>query len=83
MARAIVRYSINGEQTNATGNAVRKLLQDAGFDRVGTASFEAFGPPQPILVAALRDALDILENPLGGGELDHLWLYVDDPEAIQ
>lgn len=80
MARAIVRYSINGEQTNVTGNAARKHLEAGGFDRLGTASFEADGANQGALVLALRQLLEILEDPPGGGWLDHLWIYLDDPQ---
>jgi hypothetical protein len=80
MARAIVRYSINGETSNVTGNAARMLLQNQAFDRLGTASFEADGPPQHDLLDTLRNLLVILENPPGGGSLDHLWIYLDEPD---
>lgn len=42
--RAIIRYSINGERSNATGNEVTRALEDRGFQKTGTASFEAEGP---------------------------------------
>jgi hypothetical protein len=74
MARAIVRYSISGEQSNITGNAARGALAD--FDKPGTALYEAEGSPAD-LIAALRDLLDVLEDPPGGGEVDHLWIYFD------
>lgn len=78
VARAIVRYSINGEGSNVTGNEARGLLQQAGFERHGrTAAFEAEDLDVPSLMAALRALLDTLENPPGGGAIDHLWVYVD------
>ncbi len=82
MARAIIRWSVNGERSNQTGNEVVGRLQQAGFERVGTASYEVDGAPMRHLVAALRDALDVLERPIGGGRLDHLWVYVDNPDSI-
>ena len=35
MARAIIRYSLDNDQSNITGNQVRKLLEEAGFERSG------------------------------------------------
>jgi len=29
------------------------------------------------LVEALKEVLDQLQHPPGGGNLDHLWIYVD------
>ena len=80
MARAIVRFSINGEQSNVTGNQIRTLLENNGFDRVGTASYDADEMGTDQIVAALGELLQVLENPPGGGHLDHLWIYVDTPE---
>ncbi len=81
MARAIVRYSINGESSNITGNAARGALwEHGGFERSGTASFDADGP-QEDLVTALRALLEVLDEMPGGGTLDHLWIYLDEPEG--
>jgi hypothetical protein len=79
-ARAIVRYSINDEKSNVTGNQASQILEDAGFAKIGTASFEADVPDQEALVDALSRLLVILRNPPGGGRLDHLWIYLDHPE---
>jgi hypothetical protein len=79
-ARAIVRYSINGETSNVTGNEAAKVLKDAGFDRIGTASWEGDIPDQGAVVDALQKLVTILRDPPGGGRLDHLWIYLDHPE---
>ena len=80
MARAIIRFSIDNESSNVTGNQIRDLLQDKGFDKIGTASFDTDGMDTASIVAVLRELLPILETPPGGGRLDHLWIYVDQPE---
>lgn len=80
MARSIVRYSIDGEKTNATGNEARKILESAGFEKIGTASFEALDVDQAILLAALAQLTNLFANPPGGGRVDHLWVYLDEPE---
>jgi hypothetical protein len=80
MARAIVRYSINGEGSNDTGNRAREGLEASGFEKIGTATFEADGAETRELIAALRALLAVLERPPGGGSLDHLWVYVDNAE---
>ncbi len=52
MARAIVRYSINGEGDNYTGNQARGALNAVGFDKIGTAAYEADGrKPQTLSLA--------------------------------
>lgn len=79
MARAIIRYSINGEASNATGNQVRGRLGEADFEWVGTASFEAEGPDVDELLDALGDVLRTLKSPPGGGTVDHVWIYLDSP----
>lgn len=70
---------MNDEGSNTTGNAARARLEDAGFERQGrTAALESDDLDVPTIMDALRDLLDILESPPGGGTLDHLWIYVDD-----
>jgi len=79
MARSLIRFSVNDEQNNATGLAVRATLEGGGFVRIGTGTFEANGPAPHALVATLRAALDQLGQPPGGGVLDHFWVYLDNP----
>ena len=78
MARAIIRYSMNGEKSNETGNAVGKILKDAYFVKAGrTACYEADGVSAVEAVKAIKRALDLLATPPGGGRPDHVWVYVD------
>lgn len=77
MARAIIRYSIDHEGSNVTGNAVRGALQDARFEHAGTATFDARERSPADLISALRRTLEILDERPGGGEVDHLWIYMD------
>lgn len=80
MARAIIRWSVNGEGSNQTGNAITKELEANGFGKIGTAAYEAEDAPLPTILTGIRQALDRLENPPGGGSLDHVWIYVDTPD---
>lgn len=79
MARAIVRYSLasTAADRRARGD-VRTRLDDAGFHKIGTASWEASGIALADLASALQDVLRIVE---GTGSLDHLWIYLDNPKA--
>ena len=80
MARAIIRYSLDSDASNATGNQIRTDLEAAGFEKIGTASFEAWGIAQGDALNALDALFETLKNPPGGGNLDHLWVYFDDPD---
>jgi hypothetical protein len=82
MARAIVRYSFNGptETSSPKRTAVRDLLNDRGFEMVGTASREIRNVALPEIVDALHRLLAELEELPEGCGLDHLWVYVDQSE---
>jgi hypothetical protein len=82
MARAIIRYSFDNETSNASGRAIGTVLQDAGFVKQGTACWEATGAQLVLIHAALLQALDICQHPREAqGRLDHLWVYIDDPDS--
>jgi hypothetical protein len=55
-------------------------LEAHGFDKVGTASFDAADAEIGDVLSGLKALTTLLENPPGGGTLDHLWVYVDDPQ---
>ena len=74
MARAIIRYSFAGEEKQRR-TALREGLEAAGFERIGTALFEATGTPAE-LTEALQEALTIVAETDDAG-FDHLWLYMD------
>ena len=63
--------SVNGERSNATGNAVAKVCEDGGLRWRRNGELDERSS-KPALVATLREALDVLENPPSGGCSDHL-----------
>lgn len=77
MARAIINYSFESEGSNVSGNAVRKVLEDADFEKLSTASYQTEGRTEDELVDALESVLEIIRQPPGGGSIDHLWVYLD------
>ena len=77
MPRAIIRFSLDGERSNITGNAIRKELEYFGADRIGTGAYELETPDLEALIAAMQDTLETLKHPSGGGRVDHIWLYLD------
>lgn len=77
MPRAIVRFSLDGDRSNLTGNAIRKDLEWLGADRIGTGAYELETPDLQGLIAAMQDTLEALKHPAGGGQVDHFWLYLD------
>ena len=77
MARAIVRFSMSGDDGTTTTTA-RECMQKFGFRRVGTGSWEASGAQIHDLMDAVRSVTEILEHPKKAGVLDHLWVYIDD-----
>jgi hypothetical protein len=81
VARAIVRWSITGEKSNESGNEIVEILTANGFVRVGTASYESDDQPLPKLFDTMRRAMAVMQSPVGGGNLDHFWVYVSVPEG--
>ncbi|MFL6239297.1 MAG: hypothetical protein ACJ735_07415 [Actinomycetes bacterium] len=82
MARAIVRWSVNGEKSNQTGNEVTELLSVFGT-KLGTGAWEVDGLELRPLFELLRRVMDKLANPPGGGSLDHVWIYADSSDAAR
>jgi hypothetical protein len=84
MARAIVRLSTNNDKgQRALRSQVRDLLTDAGFKSRGTAVWEADDKPIGELLKAVERATKILQrepSQFREGTLDHLWVYVDNPD---
>jgi hypothetical protein len=74
MARAIVRYSFGSEDVPVR-NTVRAELESAGFQRIGTGSFEGKGLRND-LIGALTRALAAADE---ADTLDHVWIYLDEP----
>lgn len=80
MARAIVRLSLDNDYGSANTNLARLILEDAGFEKTGTATYEADAPGTDDLLIALQKIVAVLQNLSGGVSLDHLWIYVDVPQ---
>ena len=74
MARAIVRYSMNGSSGKGTRAEIRKFLTGLQFRSVGTATYESPDVDLKLALASMQKVLAIL---LSAGHLDHVWVYVD------
>lgn len=74
MARVIIRYSFAAE-AKAIRGSIRRTLRGTGFRHVGTATFEASDVDLANAVEALKGVLDEVAK----GDLDNLWIYVDQP----
>jgi len=80
MARVIVRYSMqSGAAQRRIRGRLRKSLPDQGFRRIGTATYEASDIDLSDAVLALNFVLE----ELGSGQLDNLWIYVDQPGEFE
>jgi hypothetical protein len=83
MARGIVRFSLDGDNTTGGKNttAARKLLENAGFVSIGTGSYEATEVDIDDALAAIALLVARLNQSQleGSVSVDHLWVYVDEP----
>ncbi len=77
MARAIVRHSLEAGHVPQR-NRIRNALEDAGFQKIGTSSYEADAVDTGSIIAALQVLLTQLDQ-LPDGAIDHLWIYLDLP----
>jgi hypothetical protein len=84
MARAIIRYSFDGDDGKAIRTEIRKRLSTNFVQRGKTASWES-RPNARLsdLVGDLRWALERVQTeiPDGARVLDHIWIYIDDPSS--
>lgn len=58
-------------------NRAGAILRNAGFERIGTATYEAQQLDLGTAIDAARNAL----AELGTSKIDNLWVYIDQPEA--
>lgn len=78
MAHATITWSVTGEKSNVTGNAVARLLSEAGFVRRGKTAFRsAHEVPQADIMGAVIEALRTLQRSPGGGALDHVFVSIE------
>lgn len=75
MARMIVRYSLDAGHPNEHGKA-RKILEEGGLTKIGTAVYEGDFPATGDAIATLQDLLSHLSAI--ASDMDHLWVYVDE-----
>jgi hypothetical protein len=73
MARAIVRYSLNGSGPGPR-TAITKVLEPLGFSKVGTQCWEA---PDVDIAIAMGTMMHAMKTLAASGRLDHVWIYVD------
>jgi hypothetical protein len=83
MARALIRYSFDGAAGKSIRTEIRKRLSQNFVQHGKTASFES-RPDVPLtdVLSDLRWALDVAQSGIPEGQrvLDHIWIYIDDPE---
>lgn len=77
MARAIVRCSLTDDYGSAGRNAAVAILEQAGFEWIGTFSFERRGGDVDDILVTLMDLLTQLGQLPGNTTLNHLWVYID------
>jgi hypothetical protein len=84
MARAIIRYSFDGDEGKAIRTQIRKRLSQNFVQHGRTASFES-KPDVPLadVLSDLRWALDVAQRKIPEGQrvLDHIWIYIDNGPA--
>jgi hypothetical protein len=85
--RAIMRFSINGEGSDTyLAMAIRKQLEDHGFRRRGTGSWENDNIGAADLSDMMRQYWEWVANPQSVANVranvvvDHVWFYTDLPE---
>lgn len=80
MARVIIRTAMHEGVPGQTQSRIRKhLREECGYETAGRATVEGSGTVEEI-ADQLKQLIDIIANPPGGGTLDHLWIYVDTPD---
>jgi|GEM_PF-3678198 len=75
MARAIIRFSLDGDDGRVT-TRVTKLLEGKGFSHGGTASHEAHTISEADLSAVVNAMVNLMP-PDGSVVIDHLWVFMD------
>jgi hypothetical protein len=80
MARAIIRCSLNDDTGSVVRNVIVEKLEEASFTRIGTFAYEVRGADTADVLRKLSRVMALLANPPGSGRLDHLWIYLDQPD---
>jgi len=84
--RAIVRYTLNGDgaSVNSEQAVIHDRLKKLGFYLVGAGTWncDKLSPANiPALGAVLADIINVSARTKGKVKLDHVWSFVDVPDA--
>ncbi len=73
MARLTFRYALRNDdgETDARVHELMAVAVPAPFGKLGPGSYVGDGPV-PELVVSLKEILDLMAAPLGGGHLDEI-----------
>lgn len=79
--RAIVRYSVDGEQDGQLSNRLGAILQLAGFvlNPHVTATYEHNAISEHRLAQTMQSFWQQAVNPPNRAHVDHVWMYCDNP----
>lgn len=79
--RAIIRYSVDGEQDGQLSDKLRAILQNAGFvlNRNVTATYEHNMISEHSLAQTMQNFWQQALNPPNQAHVDHVWMYCDNP----
>jgi hypothetical protein len=80
--RVIVRFSLNNDQKSTVRNEIQAILSSAGIVNTGTGTWEAAAADETKVASQLSELLARLASAGGQGVgLDHVWIYIDRPDA--
>lgn len=82
--RAILRFSFDGDDGSAQRNRIVPRLERLGFVNIGTATWNcsALAPGDVGTYSAIvNDIMTVAATTKGQVRLDHIWSYVDIPDA--
>jgi hypothetical protein len=74
--RAIIRFSLNGDNGSLTTTLGNKLIAH-GFTKTGTGKYEHSSATVSDIRAASREFWKALSGHTGTASLDHFWMYAD------
>lgn len=76
--RAIIRFSLDGDQGSALRNPLCYRLEQMGFQRAGnTATYENPHIGTLELAQTLDGFWTLVNQHQGPGRVDHFWMYTD------
>lgn len=70
--KVLVRVSLNQDVSSVIGTELRTILEDAGFERMGTGNFIHEDIARPQLAQVMQDYWARIGQ--GDVQLDHVWI---------